>query len=131
MAAMRPKDGRTSSRTACAAMNRSGGRRDPAVLFVTGVVSVTAGVVTLIVFLVYTQIENHILNPIIMSRTVRISPLLVLVSVLVGASLEVMARDAAAVREGRPVIFTSLREDPLAAEVAAWVRAAVSEAASV
>jgi len=59
----------------------------PTVLFVTGVVSITAGVVTLIVFLVYTQIENHILNPIIMSRTVRISPLLVLVSVLVGASL--------------------------------------------
>jgi predicted PurR-regulated permease PerM len=59
----------------------------PTVLFVTGVVSITAGVVTLIVFLIYTQIENHILNPIIMSRTVRISPLLVLVSVLVGASL--------------------------------------------
>ena len=49
--------------------------------------SMTAGVVTLIVFLVYTQIENHVLNPVIMSRTVRISPLLVLISVLVGASL--------------------------------------------
>jgi predicted PurR-regulated permease PerM len=59
----------------------------PTVLFVTGVVSITAGVITLVVFLVYTQIENHVLNPIIMSRTVRISPLLVLVSVLVGASL--------------------------------------------
>jgi predicted PurR-regulated permease PerM len=59
----------------------------PTVLFVTGVVSITAGVVTLVVFLVYTQIENHILNPIIMSRTVRISPLLVLMAVLVGASL--------------------------------------------
>jgi urease accessory protein len=44
---------------------------------------------------------------------------------LVGASLEVMALDAAAVRGGRPVIFTSLREDPLAADVAAWVRAAL------
>ena len=44
---------------------------------------------------------------------------------LVGASLEVMARDASAVREGRPVLFTSLREDPPAAEVADWVRAAV------
>ena len=44
---------------------------------------------------------------------------------LVGASLEVMARDASAVREGRPVLFTSLREDPLAAAVADWVRAAV------
>ena len=37
---------------------------------------------------------------------------------LVGASLEVMARDASAVREGRPVLFTSLREDPLADAVA-------------
>ena len=41
---------------------------------------------------------------------------------LVGASLEVMDRDAAAVREGRPVIFTSLREDPAATAVAGWVR---------
>ena len=49
--------------------------------------SVTAGIVTGIVFLVYTQVENHILNPVIMSKTVRISPLLVLIAVLVGASL--------------------------------------------
>ena len=39
------------------------------------------------VFLVYTQVENHILNPVIMSKTVKISPLLVLIAVLVGASL--------------------------------------------
>ncbi len=37
--------------------------------------------------LVYTQVENHILNPVIMSKTVKISPLLVLLAVLVGASL--------------------------------------------
>jgi predicted PurR-regulated permease PerM len=49
--------------------------------------SFTAGLVTLVVFLVYTQTENHVLNPVIMSKTVRISPLLVLISVLVGASL--------------------------------------------
>ena len=49
--------------------------------------SLTAGIVTLVVFLVYTQLENHILNPVIMSKTVRISPLLVLISVLVAASL--------------------------------------------
>jgi predicted PurR-regulated permease PerM len=49
--------------------------------------STPAGIVTLVVFLIYTQVENHILNPIIMSKTVRISPLLVLVSVLVGASI--------------------------------------------
>ena len=49
--------------------------------------SVTAGFVTLAVFLVYTQVENHVLNPVVMSKTVRISPLLVLIAVLVGASL--------------------------------------------
>jgi predicted PurR-regulated permease PerM len=58
----------------------------PTVLFAAGH-SLTAGIVTLVVFLVYTQIENHVLNPIIMSRTVRVNPLLVLVSILVGASL--------------------------------------------
>jgi predicted PurR-regulated permease PerM len=59
----------------------------PTVLFVAFVRGVTAGVITLAVFLVYTQVENHILNPVVMSRTVKISPLLVLVAVLVGASL--------------------------------------------
>jgi predicted PurR-regulated permease PerM len=49
--------------------------------------SFTAGLVTLVVFLVYTQTENHVLNPVIMSKTVRINPLLVLIAVLVGASL--------------------------------------------
>jgi predicted PurR-regulated permease PerM len=58
----------------------------PVVLFAL-TQSVTAGIVTLIVFLVYTQVENHILNPVIMSRTVRINPLLVLISILVGASI--------------------------------------------
>jgi predicted PurR-regulated permease PerM len=58
----------------------------PTVLFATAH-SLTAGIVTLIVFLVYTQFENHVLNPVVMSKTVRISPLLVLISVLVGASI--------------------------------------------
>jgi predicted PurR-regulated permease PerM len=49
--------------------------------------SLTAGIITIVVFIVYTQVENHVLNPVIMSRTVRISPLLVLLSVLIGASL--------------------------------------------
>jgi predicted PurR-regulated permease PerM len=58
----------------------------PVVLFATGH-SLTAGIITLAVFLIYTQIENHVLNPIVMSRTVRVNPLLVLLSVLVGASI--------------------------------------------
>ncbi len=49
--------------------------------------SIAAGLVTLVVFLIYTQVENHVLNPLIMSRTVKINPLLVLVSILVGASI--------------------------------------------
>jgi urease accessory protein len=40
---------------------------------------------------------------------------------MVGASLEVMDRDSAAVRGGKPVLFTSLARDPQAADVAAWV----------
>lgn len=49
--------------------------------------STTAGIVTAIVFLVYQQIENHVLYPIIVSRTVRLNPLLVLLAVLFGAEL--------------------------------------------
>ncbi|MDQ1428263.1 MAG: hypothetical protein QOK39_1739 [Acidimicrobiaceae bacterium] len=49
--------------------------------------SPTAGIVTLIVFLVYQQVENHVLNPLIMSRTVNLNPLWVLLSVLAGAEL--------------------------------------------
>ncbi len=41
---------------------------------------------------------------------------------LVGADLDVMRRDAAAVRGGKPTLLISLREDPAATEVAAWVR---------
>jgi predicted PurR-regulated permease PerM len=58
----------------------------PVVLFAL-TQSIPAAIVTLVVFTVYTQVENHILNPVIMSRTVRINPLLVLISILVGASL--------------------------------------------
>jgi predicted PurR-regulated permease PerM len=59
----------------------------PVVLFAAASKGITAGIVVAVVFVVYTQIENHALNPVIMSKTVRISPLLVLLSVLVGASI--------------------------------------------
>ncbi|MDQ6616968.1 MAG: AI-2E family transporter [Actinomycetota bacterium] len=49
--------------------------------------SPAAGIITLIVFLVYQQVENHVLNPLIMSRTVKLNPLWVLLSVLAGAEL--------------------------------------------
>jgi predicted PurR-regulated permease PerM len=46
-----------------------------------------AAVVALIVFLAFQLVENHFLYPIVMSRTVRMNPLWVLLSVLVGANL--------------------------------------------
>jgi predicted PurR-regulated permease PerM len=58
----------------------------PTVLFALGH-SVTAGIVTAAAFLVYQQVENHVLNPVVMSRTANVNPLLVLLSVLVGTSI--------------------------------------------
>ncbi|MBV8297502.1 MAG: AI-2E family transporter [Acidimicrobiia bacterium] len=61
----------------------------PTVLFAAtqslGDAAILAGV-----FIAYQQLENHVLNPIIMSRTVRTSPLLIFVSVLVGGSIGAM-----------------------------------------
>ena len=58
----------------------------PTILFAT-VHSLTAGIITAIVFLVYTLVQNHVLNPIIMSRTVKINPLTVFIAILVGAEI--------------------------------------------
>ncbi len=49
--------------------------------------SVPAGLIVLVFFIVYQQLENHFLQPVIYGRTVQLSPLVVLVSVLVGAAL--------------------------------------------
>jgi predicted PurR-regulated permease PerM len=46
-----------------------------------------AAVVALVVFVTFQLVENHFLYPIVMSRTVRMNPLWVLLSVLVGANL--------------------------------------------
>src|SRR6266571_114308 len=58
----------------------------PTVLFAVGH-SLTAGIVTAAAFIAYEQVENHVLNPLVMSRTVKVNPLLVLLSVLVGTSI--------------------------------------------
>ncbi|MEU8115027.1 AI-2E family transporter [Micromonospora sp. NPDC048947] len=49
--------------------------------------SPTAGVVVLVFFVVYQQVENHLLQPLILSRAVRLNPLTVLISVLLAAEL--------------------------------------------
>jgi predicted PurR-regulated permease PerM len=79
--------------------------------------SVPAGIVLAVFVIVYQQIENHFLQPVIYGRTVQLSPLVVLISVLVGAelagilgalgaipvagSIQVLIRDLLAQREKR------------------------------
>ena len=49
--------------------------------------SLTAALIVLAFFIVYQQLENHLLQPIVYGRTVQLSPLAILVSVLVGAEV--------------------------------------------
>ncbi len=49
--------------------------------------SIPAGIVVVAFFIVYQQVENHVLQPVIYGRTVQLSPLAVLISILIGAEL--------------------------------------------
>jgi predicted PurR-regulated permease PerM len=49
--------------------------------------TIAAGIVVVVFFLIYQQIENHFLQPVIYGRTVQLSPLAVLIAVLIGAEL--------------------------------------------
>ncbi len=49
--------------------------------------STTSGIVILIFFVIYQQLENHVLQPVVYGRTVQLSPLAVLIAVLIGAEL--------------------------------------------
>jgi predicted PurR-regulated permease PerM len=49
--------------------------------------STTSGVIILIFFILYQQLENHVLQPLVYGRTVQLSPLAVLIAVLIGAEL--------------------------------------------
>ncbi len=80
--------------------------------------STTAGIVLIVFFVVYQQLENHLLQPIIFARTVKLNPLTVLVAILVAVELagilgallaipiagilQIIARDIWDTRRGRP-----------------------------
>jgi predicted PurR-regulated permease PerM len=49
--------------------------------------SPSAGIGVAVICIIYWQVENHVLNPIVMSRTVKMSKLLILVAVVIGATL--------------------------------------------
>ncbi len=57
------------------------------VVIIAAIHSVPAGIIMLVIFLAYQQVENHVLNPVIMSKTVRLNPFWVLLAVLIGAAL--------------------------------------------
>lgn len=89
-----------------------------AALVAAGIHSVTALIAVAIFVVAYQQLENHVLQPVILSRTVKLNPLAVLVSILVGVELagilgallaipvagivQVILRDVWSHRRGRP-----------------------------
>ena len=50
----------------------------------------TAGIVVLVFFVLYQQLENHLLQPLIFARTVKLDPLTVIVAILIAAELKGM-----------------------------------------
>jgi predicted PurR-regulated permease PerM len=80
--------------------------------------SVPAGIVVLVFFVLYQQLENHLLQPVIFARTVKLNPLTVIVAILIAVELagilgallaipaasiiQVIARDVWDHRRGRP-----------------------------
>jgi predicted PurR-regulated permease PerM len=49
--------------------------------------SVPASIIAIIFFILYQQLENHLLQPLIFSRTVKLNPLTVLVAILIAVEL--------------------------------------------
>jgi predicted PurR-regulated permease PerM len=91
--------------------------------------STTAGIVLIVFFVLYQQLENHLLQPVILSRTVRLNPLTVLVSILIAVELagilgallaipvagviQVVVRDMWNTRQGRPKAEPTVGEDKM------------------
>jgi predicted PurR-regulated permease PerM len=89
--------------------------------------SVPAGIAVVVFFLLYQQLENHLLQPLILSRTVKLNPLTVLLAILIAVELagilgallaipiagmiQVIVRDAWDHRRGRPKPEPTVGED--------------------
>jgi predicted PurR-regulated permease PerM len=48
---------------------------------------ITPGIIMGIIFVVYQQVENHILQPLVQRRTIQMNPLLIVITMLLGTSL--------------------------------------------
>ena len=77
------------------------------------------GMIVIVFFVVYQQLENHILQPIIYGRTVQLSPLTVLIAILIGAELVGILGALAAI----PVAGII---QAIAREIALWRREAIA-----
>jgi predicted PurR-regulated permease PerM len=79
---------------------------------------VTAGIMMIVVNVVYQQVENHILQPLVYRRTVQLSAFLVLVAVLVGGELMGVlgALVAIPVAGSIQLVVRELRQESRAAE---------------
>ena len=98
-----------------------------AALVAAGIHSVTALIAVAIFVVLYQQLENHVLQPVILSRTVKLNPLAVLVAILVGVELsgvlgallaipvagiiQVILRDVWSHRRGQPKAVPTVGED--------------------
>jgi predicted PurR-regulated permease PerM len=51
------------------------------------VLSVPAGIIVVVFFVLYQQLENHVLQPLIFARTVKLNPLTVLTAILIAVEL--------------------------------------------
>src|SRR6185312_10390283 len=49
--------------------------------------SVPAGIAVLVFFVLYQQLENHLLQPLVFARTVKLNPLTVIIAILIGVEL--------------------------------------------
>jgi predicted PurR-regulated permease PerM len=94
--------------------------------------SVTAGIIVIVFFVVYQQLENHLLQPLIFARTVKLNPLTVLLAILIGVELtgilgallaipvagilQIIARDVWDTRHGRLKLRPTVgrTEEPIA-----------------
>jgi predicted PurR-regulated permease PerM len=89
--------------------------------------SVPAGIATVIFFIIYQQLENHLLQPLIFARTVKLNPLAVLIAILLATELagilgallaipiagiiQVVLRDVWDHRRGAPKVEPTVGED--------------------
>ncbi|MEV6494803.1 AI-2E family transporter [Actinoplanes sp. NPDC051633] len=91
--------------------------------------STTAGIVVIIFFVLYQQLENHLLQPLIFARTVKVNPLTVLIAILIAVELagilgallaipvagiiQIIARDIWDTRRGRFKSEPTVGEDEI------------------